>query len=94
MRNSVIALAVVACVVLPNGGSAKEATPLPPAPTEGTTQFRDQLSELLHQFGIGLIKKARAAECADEGETCKSNEQCCAGLECSGGPPATCTAED
>jgi len=94
MRNSVIALAVVACVALPQSVSAKEATSLRPAPTEAATPSRDQLSELLRQFGIGLIKKVRAAECVEEGETCTSAEQCCAGLECSGGPPATCTAED
>jgi len=91
MRNSVIALAVVACVALPQSICAKEAISLRPAPTEGATRFSDQ-SELLHQFGIGLIKKVRAAESAEEGET--STEQCCAGLECSGGPPATFTAED
>ncbi len=94
MRNSVVALAVVICAALPQSVSAKEATSLRPASTEAGTRHRDQLSELLHQFGIGLIKKVRAAECAEEGETCTSAEQCCAGLECSGGPPATCTSED
>jgi hypothetical protein len=56
MRNSVIALAVVACVTLPQFGSAKEAISLRTDPTEGATRFRDQLSELLHQFGIGHQK--------------------------------------
>ena len=93
MRNSVIALAV-AFVAIPQSVSAKEATSLRSAPTEAGTRHRDQLSELLHQFGIGLIKKIKGAECAEEGETCTSAEQCCAGLECSGGPPATCTSED
>ena len=94
MRNSVIALAVVVYIALPQSVSAKEATSLRPASTEAASRFRDQLSELLHQFGIGLIKKVKAAECVEEGETCTSTEQCCAGLECSGGPPATCTSED
>ena len=94
MRNSVVALAVVVCVALLQSVSAKEATSLRPAPTEAGNRHRDELSELLHQFGIGLIKKVRAAECVEEGETCTSAEQCCAGLECSGGPPATCTSED
>ena len=94
MRNSVIALAVVVCIALLQSVSAKEATSLPPASPEAASRFRDQLSELLHQFGIGLIKKVEAAECVEEGETCTSTEQCCAGLECSGGPPATCTSED
>jgi len=94
MRNSVIALAVVVCVALPQSAAAKEATSLRPALTEAGTPLRDQLSDLLRQFGIGLIKKVKAAECAEEGETCTSSEQCCAGLECSGGPPATCSSED
>jgi len=94
MRNSVVALAVVVCVAFPQSVSTKEATPLRPASTEAASRFRDQLSELLHQFGIGLINKVKAAECVEEGETCTSTEQCCAGLECSGGPPATCTFED
>jgi len=94
MRNSAIVLAVVACVALPQSAFAKEATSLRPGPIEAAIRSKDQLSELLHQFGIGLIKKIRAAECVEEGETCTSTEQCCAGLECSGGPPATCTSED
>ena len=94
MPNLVVALAVVICAALPQSVSAKEATSLPSAPTEAGTRHRDQLSQLLHQFGIGLIEKVRGAECAEEGETCTSTEQCCAGLECSGGPPATCTVED
>jgi hypothetical protein len=87
MRISVAALAVVVCVVFPQSVSGKEMA-------NAGTRPRDQLSELLHQLGIVLIKKVKAAECTEEGETCTSTEQCCAGLECSGGPPATCTSED
>lgn len=65
-----------------------------PTPNAAHSPARSQLSDLLRQFGIGLIPKARAAECTEEGETCTSTEQCCTGLECTGGPPATCTSED
>jgi hypothetical protein len=94
MRNSVVALAVVVCFSFPVSLSAKEMTSLRPAPDATVTPLNDHFSELLNRLGIGLIKKVRAAECVEEGETCTSSEQCCAGLECSGGPPATCTSED
>jgi hypothetical protein len=94
MRNSIVALAVVVCVAQPHALPAKEPMSLRSTSTEPATQFRDQLSELLHQYGIGLVKKVIAAECTEEGETCTSTEQCCAGLMCFGGPPATCTSED
>jgi hypothetical protein len=52
------------------------------------------LPKLLRTLGVDLIPGAHAAECTSEGETCTSNEQCCPGLECSGGPPATCVEEE
>jgi hypothetical protein len=94
MHNLVVALALVACIALSQSASAKELTSVEPTANAANSSPRNQLSRLLYQFGIGLIPKARAAECAEEGETCTSTEQCCASLECSGGPPATCTSED
>jgi hypothetical protein len=94
MRNPVVALAVVACVALSQSVSAEEPSTVQPNPNTVQSPPRSQLSDRLRQFGIGLIPKARAAECTEEGETCTSTEQCCAGLECSGGPPATCSSED
>jgi hypothetical protein len=94
MRNSIVALAVVVCLAQPYGVPAKEQTSLRPHPTDPATRLTEQLSKLLHQYGIDLVKKARAAECIEEGETCASTDQCCAGLECAGGPPATCISED
>jgi hypothetical protein len=93
MCNSLLALAVVVGIAFSQSVSAKDLTFVEPAPNEGGSSLRN-LPELLHQFGIHLIPKARAAECTEEGEICTSTEQCCAGLECSGGPPATCTTED
>jgi hypothetical protein len=83
MRNIMVVVTFVFCIALPQSVSATQRD-----------SHRTQLSELLQRFGIGLIAKARAAECLEEGETCASNEQCCAGLECSGGPPASCIPED
>jgi hypothetical protein len=94
MRNPVVALAVVVCFAFSQSASAKEPTTVQTTPNAAHSAPRSQLSDLLRQFGIGLIPNPRAAECTEEGETCTSNEQCCAGLECSGGPPATCTSED
>ena len=94
MHNLVVALVIVTCIALPQSASPKELTSIQPPANTANSSSRSQLSRLLYQFGIGLIPRARAAECAEEGETCTSTEQCCAGLDCSGGPPATCTPED
>jgi len=47
---------------------------------------------LLENLDVTLIREAR--ECKDEGEICKTNADCCDGLECSGDPQATCHPED
>ena len=94
MRNPVVALAVVVCLGLSPALPAKELTSIHSARAAASSSSRNQLSELLRQFGIELIPRGRAAECTEEGEACTSTEQCCAGLECSGGPPAVCTTED
>jgi hypothetical protein len=94
MRTPVVALGIVACIALSQAVSAKELTSTQPTPNTANSPSRSQLSDLLQQFGIRLIPKVAAAECMEEGESCTSTEQCCAGLECSGGPPATCTLED
>ena len=94
MRNPPVALAVVVCIALSQSVSAKDLTLIESARNAVGSSLSKQLSELLHQLGIRLIPKAKAAECTEEGETCKSTEDCCAGLECSGGPPATCTTYD
>jgi len=85
MRKFMVVLTLAIAIALPQLASATE---------RNNARNQNQLSELLRQFGMSLAPMARAAECTEEGETCTSNEQCCAGLECSGGPPATCTPED
>jgi Conotoxin len=85
MRKLVVVLALVVGMALPQAASATQ---------HGSDPNQNQISQLLQQLGISLVSRARAAECTEEGETCSSNEQCCAGLECSGGPPATCAPED
>ncbi len=54
----------------------------------------DQQRALLPNIDLHLIAKANAAECRDEGEICKTNADCCSGLECSGDPQPTCRPED
>jgi hypothetical protein len=76
---------------------ASLAQNLPAAPPTGNVAGSGTASswpELLNSLGVNLFSKAHAAECTPEGETCTSNEQCCPGLECSGGPPMTCVQED
>jgi len=85
MRKLTVVLMLAVGIAVPQSASATEPN---------VARNQNQLSELLRQFGMSLAPMARAAECTPEGETCTSNEQCCTGLECSGGPPATCTPED
>jgi hypothetical protein len=54
----------------------------------------EPLSVLLQRLDLHLIARAQAAECKDEGEVCKSNAECCSGLECSGDPQPTCQPAD
>jgi hypothetical protein len=54
----------------------------------------EQLRALLERFEISPIAKAYAAECKDEGEICKTNADCCSGLQCSGDPQTTCRPEE
>jgi hypothetical protein len=94
MRKLVVAFAFLACAVLPQAASAEDSISVPPGEKTTELSVRSQLPKLLQGYGVNLISKAHAVECTEEGETCTSNDQCCSGLECTGGPPTTCTAED
>jgi len=94
MCNSPLALAVVVCITLSQSASAKELRYAGSVPNAAGSLLGSQLVKLVHPLDIRLISRAGAAECTEEGETCTSTEQCCTGLECSGGSPATCTTED
>jgi hypothetical protein len=94
MRKLVVAFAFLACAVLPQAASAEDSTSVPHDEKATGPSVKSQLPKLLQGLGVNLISKAHAAECTEEGEICVSNEQCCSGLECTGGPPTTCTAED
>jgi hypothetical protein len=94
MRALVLAVALPVFAALPRASSAEDLTILQPAERTAAAAIVDQLPDLLVRFRINLVSHAHAAECTPEGETCASNEQCCPGLECSGGPPATCSPED
>lgn len=94
MRNLVIALAFAICAALPQAASARDPAPGQTPKTADRSLPSSKVPELLQKVGVNLISKAKAAECTAEGETCASNEQCCPGLQCAGGPPATCATED
>jgi len=94
MRILLLLLALSASVVLPRAASAEDRPPVRPDARVTEPFLATQLPTLLSRLGIELISRAYAAECTREGETCSSNEQCCPGLECSGGPPATCVEEE
>jgi hypothetical protein len=92
MRILLVVFAVIVSAVVPRTSSAEDR---PPARlTESGPFLARQLPNFFRTLGVELIPSARAAECTREGETCTSKEQCCPGLECSGGPPATCVEED
>ena len=92
MRILLVVLAMTVSVVVPRGSSAEDRTPA--RHTVSEPFLVSQLPALFRTLGGELIPTAHAAECTREGETCTANEQCCPGLECSGGPPATCVEED
>ena len=94
MRSLMVAFAFLACAALPQGSSAEDLTSMPSRERAIGPSVASQLPKLLQGLGVKLISKAHAAECTEEGETCTSNEQCCSGLECTGGPPTTCTPQD
>jgi hypothetical protein len=94
MRTLLLLFALIVSVVLPRASFAEDRPPVRPDARVTEPFFAKQLPGLFRTLGLELIPSARAAECTREGETCKSNEQCCPGLECSGGPPATCVEEE
>jgi hypothetical protein len=93
MRGQLVALVLVVGVTLPMTSRAEDS---PPRPAQGARSHTaaHQHAGLLQMLGLNPIAKAHAAECTEEGENCTSTEQCCPGLECTGGPPATCMPED
>jgi hypothetical protein len=91
MRVQLVALALLVGVAPAKAPSADVRTPTRPVERTLPQSFS---SQFLERLGINLISKAHAAQCTEEAETCTSTEQCCPGLECTGGPPATCATED
>jgi hypothetical protein len=94
MRYLIAAIALAGCVVLPQTGFAEPSANRQIQLPADHPLLATKLPAFLQKLGVALISRAHAAECTAEGETCASNEQCCPGLECIGGPPATCSTED
>jgi hypothetical protein len=95
MPNLLLTLAIAFCAVLPQAASTQDLAPPQSRETsDPSPPFEAQRAERLQKLGMNLISKAQAAECTAEGEICTSNDQCCPGLQCTGGPPTTCSTED
>ena len=94
MRILFVVLALTVSVALPRTSSAQDQPSVRPDARVTEPFLVNQLPTLFRRLGVEVIPSAHAAECTSEGETCTSNEQCCPGLECTGGPPATCVEED
>jgi hypothetical protein len=94
MRILFVAFACLACAALPQGSLAEDPMSVPSHEIATRPAVKSQLSKLLQGLSVNSISKAHAAECIEEGETCTSNDQCCSGLECTGGPPTVCAAVD
>ena len=94
MRNLPTSLAIALFLVLPRAALAENPAPALSREPAGQSLLGAQLPELLQKFKIGLISRARAAECTAEGEPCTANDQCCPGLQCVGGPPTICSIEE
>lgn len=94
MRNPAIGFALVLGVAVPQHTWAESpAAPQSSRITAGAAAG-DQLRVLFEKLDIGLIAKAWAVECKDEGEICRSNAECCSGLQCSGDPQTTCRPQE
>jgi len=95
MRAVLVILVLAVAVAPARNSSAESPTAARPSQSIADPSLANGLPNLLRALHIELLmRSAQAAECTREGETCTSNEQCCPGLECSGGPPATCVDED
>src|SRR5271166_3396372 len=74
MRNLMLTVALPVCVAVPLSASAQGLTPLQSSTNTSSASLRNQLPQLLQEFGINLISKAQAAECTEEGASCTSDE--------------------
>lgn len=94
MRNLAIGFLLLLGVTAPqvawaDKGSAGQSSEPASAASPG-----DQLRVLLKNLDLNPIARAYAAECKEEGEICKTNADCCSGLECSGDPQTTCRPQE
>jgi len=86
MRKVLVSLVLLLAVAAPQLARGETASAVPAAATPAGAS----LLALLERLDLHLIARAQAAECKDEGEACKTNAECCSGLECSGDPEPTC----
>lgn len=94
MRNGAAGVLLLFAIAIPPLAWADSPTAAQPTVAPRRDASGVQLQTLLRNLDLDLITKAYAAECKDEGELCKTNDECCPGLECSGDPQTTCRAQE
>jgi hypothetical protein len=94
MRNGAVGFLLLFGIAVPPFAWADSPPSTQPAVTPRKEASGVQLRTLLNDLDLGLVAKAYAAECKDEGEMCKTNSDCCPGLECSGDPQTTCRPQE
>jgi hypothetical protein len=92
MRHVITGFVLLFCIAAP--GLARADRSAPPSQAAPPNAPGDQLKDLLKSLNLDMVAKAYAAECKDEGEICKTNAECCSGLECSGDPQTTCRPQE
>jgi len=95
MREAVLVVAFAVAAIIPYAASAETARATQSRSPAIASASGGGLRDLLRKLQIELISPAKAAaECTEEGETCAADEECCPGLRCGGGPPATCSPDE
>jgi hypothetical protein len=92
MKNLAAGFLLLFWVAAPPLAWADNPTTVHPLLRSDTADSDNRLRELLKN--LDFVAKAYAAECKDEGELCKTNAECCPGLECSGDPQTTCLPQE
>ena len=92
MRNGAVGFLLLFSIAVPPFAWADSPPPAQPVIAPHSEAPGAQPRRLLQN--LDLVAKAYAAECKDEGELCKTNAECCPGLECRGDPQTTCRPQE
>ena len=94
MRNGAVGFLLLFAIAVPPFAWADSPPPAQPAVAPHNETTGAPPRTLLQNLDLDLVAKAYAADCKDEGEMCKTNADCCPGLECSGDPQTTCRPQE